>query len=154
VSDVEVTANGRERAERRAGAGTAQARLRQLASASRTTSWQALDAQPPRTWSSGLDGRTDALVRLAALVAMEGPEPAYRSTIEAALEGGATQEEVIGTMIAVAPTVGLSRLVAATEGMATALGYDLDAALECVDPPAGEEVPPKGHRSRAEHGGA
>jgi hypothetical protein len=33
----------------------------------------------------------------------------------------------------VAPTVGLARLVTAAPGLALALGYDVDAALETVD---------------------
>ena len=83
---------------------------------------------------SGLDDRTDALVRLAALVAMGGSATSYLCTVDAARDGGATDEEIIGTMIAVAPTIGLSRLVSATVGLALALGYDIDAALECLDP--------------------
>jgi hypothetical protein len=36
----------------------------------------------------------------------------------------------------VAPTVGLSRLVAAAPSIAVALGYDIDAALEHLDKPS------------------
>ncbi len=67
---------------------------------------------------------------MAALVAMRAPALSYRGTIDAALEAGATDEDVIGTMVAVAPTVGLARIVSATAGLALALGYDLDEALE------------------------
>jgi 4-carboxymuconolactone decarboxylase len=51
-----------------------------------------------------------------------------------AVAGGASLEDVIGTMIAVAPMVGLARLVPAANGVAMALGYDLDAALDSIDP--------------------
>jgi hypothetical protein len=82
---------------------------------------------------------------LAALVAMRAPATAYRDTVEAALDGGAREEEVIGTLVAVAATVGLSRVVSATVALGLALGYDIDAALEELDPAAA---------SRASHDGA
>jgi alkylhydroperoxidase/carboxymuconolactone decarboxylase family protein YurZ len=90
-----------------------------------------LDGLPPVP--SGLDARADALVRLAALVAMGAPSAAYHGIVDAARAGGATDEEIIGTMIAVASTVGLSRVVPATTGLALGLGYDIDAALERLD---------------------
>jgi len=67
---------------------------------------------------------------------MGGSATSYGCTVDLALDGGATEEEILGTLIAVAPTVGLSRLVPATVGLALALGYDIDAALECFGPPA------------------
>jgi alkylhydroperoxidase/carboxymuconolactone decarboxylase family protein YurZ len=61
--------------------------------------------------ASGLDERTNALVRLGALISVGASLPSYRWSIGAARVAGATPEEVVGTLIAVAPTVGLSRLV-------------------------------------------
>jgi hypothetical protein len=52
------------------------------------------------------------------------------------LASGASIDEIVGTMIAVAPTVGLTRVVSAAPELALALGYDVDAALER---PNGEE---------------
>jgi len=83
---------------------------------------------------SGLEPRADALVRLAALGAMKAPASSYRCTVDAALQAGATHDDLFGTVIAVASTVGLSRLVSASVGLALALGYDIDAALEWLDP--------------------
>jgi len=40
-----------------------------------------------------------------------------------------------GTLVAVAPTVGMAHVVSATAGMALGLGYDVDQALEVVDEP-------------------
>jgi alkylhydroperoxidase/carboxymuconolactone decarboxylase family protein YurZ len=134
-----VTATYRSWEERDAG-NQVEARLRRLTSASANSS-SVLDAAPPAQLPSGLDDKTAALVRLAAVVAMRAPASSYLCTIDAALAGGATDEEVIGTMIAVAPTVGLARLVSATVGLALALGYDLDAALERLGPPADHSEP-------------
>ena len=45
-------------------------------------------------------------------------------------------EAVLGTMVAVAPVVGLARLVSAAPALALALGYDVEDALEQHDPSA------------------
>jgi alkylhydroperoxidase/carboxymuconolactone decarboxylase family protein YurZ len=129
----------------REGSVIVEARLRELAKTAGATHSSALDGALPGVVPSGLDERADALVRLAALVAMRAPAAPYRGVVDAALAGGATVEEVIGTMIAVASTVGLSRVVPATEGLALGLGYDIDAALERLDrPPPKRRPPPDG----------
>ena len=79
---------------------------------------------------SQLDQKTHALVRLAASLAMDGAISSYQSTVEMALASGASFDEIVGTLIAVAPTVGLTRAVSAAPELALALGYDVDAALE------------------------
>jgi alkylhydroperoxidase/carboxymuconolactone decarboxylase family protein YurZ len=79
---------------------------------------------------SQLDQKTHALVRLAAALAMDAALSSYQSTIEPALAAGASPDEIVGTLIAVAPTVGLTRAVSAAPELALALGYDVDAALE------------------------
>jgi 4-carboxymuconolactone decarboxylase len=83
--------------------------------------------------ASGLDPRSECLVRLAALHAMEGAPTSYGCLVSAALAAGATVEEVVGTLIAVAPLIGVARAVAAAPELANALGYDIDAALELLD---------------------
>ena len=82
---------------------------------------------------SRLAPKTHALVRLGALLAMDSASSSYQATVEAALAAGATVDEVVGTVIAVAPTVGLARVVSAAPELALALGYDVDAALEALD---------------------
>ena len=85
--------------------------------------------------ASGLDERTSALVRLGALISAGSSLPSYRRTIAAARVAGATPDEMVATLIAVAPTVGLSRVVSAAPSIALVLGYDIDAALEHLDMP-------------------
>jgi len=58
------------------------------------------------------------------------------TNVEVAFATGASIDEIVGTLIAVAPTVGLPRVVSAAPELALALGYDVDAALET---PNGEE---------------
>jgi 4-carboxymuconolactone decarboxylase len=77
-----------------------------------------------------LDARTVALVQLAALVVLDAPAGAYRTTVEAAVAGGASESDVVGTLLAVAPVAGLARLVSAAPRLALALGYDVDQAWE------------------------
>jgi 4-carboxymuconolactone decarboxylase len=77
-----------------------------------------------------LDPRTNSLVRLAAVIANDAAEPTYQSIAGGALAAGATPEEVVGVLLAVATTVGSARVVAAAPRVAAAIGYELDAALE------------------------
>lgn len=77
-----------------------------------------------------LDQKTHALVRLAALLAVDAAPSSYQSSVDAALAAGASIDEVVGTVIAIAPTVGLARVVSAAPELALALGYDVEAALE------------------------
>ena len=79
---------------------------------------------------SRLDEKTHALVRLAASLAMDAALSSYQSTVEMALAAGASFDEIVGTLIAVAPTVGLPRAVSAAPELALAMGYDVDAAFE------------------------
>ena len=83
--------------------------------------------------AAGLDPKTHALIRLGALVALGAAPVSYSWAVEAALAAGATIDEIIGTLIAVAPIIGLARVVSATLGVALAIGYDLDQAFEALD---------------------
>jgi 4-carboxymuconolactone decarboxylase len=80
--------------------------------------------------AAGLDPKTQALVRLGGLVAMGAASVSYHWAAEAALDAGATAEEVVGTLIAVAPISGFPRVVSATREVALAIGYDIDQAFE------------------------
>ena len=80
--------------------------------------------------ASGLDPKTHALVRLGALVALDAAPASYQWNASMALASGATVDEIVGVLIAVAPTVGLARIVSAAPEVAVAIGYDIDAALE------------------------
>jgi 4-carboxymuconolactone decarboxylase len=78
--------------------------------------------------------KTQALVRLAALLALGAAPVSYQWNVGAALDAGATVEEILGTLIAVAPISGIARVVQATPDVALPIGYDLDAAFEELDP--------------------
>ena len=81
-----------------------------------------------------LSPKAHALARLAAMLALGAAPVSYQWTVGAALDAGATAEEIIGTMIAVAPISGIARVVQATPDVALPIGYDLDAAFEELDP--------------------
>ena len=89
-----------------------------------------LGMAPDTAELSRLDQKTNALVRLGAALALDAAPSCYQSTIELALAAGASVDEVVGTLIAVAPTVGLARVVSAAPELALALGYDVNDALQ------------------------
>ncbi|MBU1669976.1 MAG: carboxymuconolactone decarboxylase family protein [Actinobacteria bacterium] len=75
---------------------------------------------------SGLDPKLHALVRIAALVAIDAPPASYMWQVGVALESGVTPDEILGVLIALAPTVGMARVVAAAPEIALALGMELE----------------------------
>jgi alkylhydroperoxidase/carboxymuconolactone decarboxylase family protein YurZ len=80
--------------------------------------------------ASHLDGKTHALVRVGALVALDAATPSYVEAIGSARKWGATTDEIVGCLIAVLPAVGVARVVSAAPKVGLGLGYDVDAALE------------------------
>ena len=76
--------------------------------------------------SDVLDPKTLALVRLAALVAVDGAVPSYGAQTDVAVSAGATAAEIVDVLVGVLPIVGLARAVAAAPKVALALGYDTD----------------------------
>jgi alkylhydroperoxidase/carboxymuconolactone decarboxylase family protein YurZ len=79
-----------------------------------------------------LDPKTASLARVGALVAIGAPGVCLEWSTTAALAAGATDHEITGVLLAIAPVAGLGRVTAAVPGVAAALGYDIDAAL--LDP--------------------
>ena len=75
---------------------------------------------------SGLDGRTFGLVKIAALIALDAPPASYAWQIANALEDGATPEDIVGVLRAVAPQVGGPRTVAAAAEIMVSLGLPLE----------------------------
>ena len=59
-------------------------------------------------------------------------------SVSRALAAGATEDEIADILLTNAPVTGLSRIVCAAPYVATALGYDIAAALE--DPDVGTAV--------------
>ena len=82
----------------------------------------------------GLDPKTHALVRLTATIAVEGPPSSYQHAVDCALATGASRDEITGTLLAVVSLTGVPRAVAAAPKLGLALGYDVEAALEALDP--------------------
>jgi alkylhydroperoxidase/carboxymuconolactone decarboxylase family protein YurZ len=76
---------------------------------------------------SDLDAKTFGLVNLAALAATGGDDASYLLHVSAALDAGASVDEVISTLTAVGPNIGVFRMVAAAEPLATALGVNIAA---------------------------
>lgn len=75
--------------------------------------------------ATGLDGRTYGLVKIAALVALDAPPASYMWQVANALDEGATPEDVLGVLRAVAPQVGFPKVVAAAPEIMVALGLSL-----------------------------
>jgi alkylhydroperoxidase/carboxymuconolactone decarboxylase family protein YurZ len=98
-----------------------------------------MDRPQTRLVPRRLDPRTEALVRVGAMVALDAPSASYADPVAMALVAGATAEDVVGVLIAVAPDVGMARVVSATQGLSLAMGYDIDAAFEHLDDIRGPE---------------
>jgi len=79
---------------------------------------------------SGLDPKSHALVRLGALIAVDGASPSYLDALESARACGTSDDEVVGCLIAVLPELGAARVISAAPRLGLALGYDVAAALE------------------------
>ena len=82
-----------------------------------------------------LDARSRSIARVAALVAHDGAVETFDWTIGDALDAGVSADEIVGILLAVAPLVGVARIVSSAPKVGLALGYDLDAALEVPDGP-------------------
>jgi len=83
--------------------------------------------------ASSLDGKAHSLVRLGALVAIDAAPASYLEAIDRARLYGVSDDEIVGALLAVLPSVGVTRVVAATPKLGLALGYDVSAALESRD---------------------
>jgi alkylhydroperoxidase/carboxymuconolactone decarboxylase family protein YurZ len=90
----------------------------------------ALGTEVDNLEASGLDERTHAMIRLAALLALDAPAAMYQWDVDLAFAAGVTPEEIVGCLIAAAPLIGIPRVVAAAPALASMIGYDMDAALE------------------------
>ena len=81
-----------------------------------------------------LDSRTEALVQVGVLVAIDAPPSSFRTAIDAALMSGADVEDLLAVLAAVAGSVGSARVISAAPRIALAAGYDVEAALERLQP--------------------
>jgi alkylhydroperoxidase/carboxymuconolactone decarboxylase family protein YurZ len=81
---------------------------------------------------SGIDPRAHALCRIAALIALDAAPASFMNEVVAGLSAGVTHDEIVGTLTAVMPIVGVARVVAAAPNLALALGYDVSDAFEAT----------------------
>ena len=88
------------------------------------------DAEARDLGAISLDARTEALLRVSALIAIDAPASSYRSVVEAAQRAGARLDDLLAVLLAVAGTVGSARVISAAPRIALAAGYDVEAALE------------------------
>jgi 4-carboxymuconolactone decarboxylase len=86
---------------------------------------QADDLREQLRQGSGLDARTFALVKIAALIAIDGPPASFLWQVGAALDAGAAPREILGVMTAIAPQVGIPRVVAAAPEIMLSLDLEL-----------------------------
>jgi len=77
-----------------------------------------------------LDERTEALIRIGALVALDATQSSYHAAVEDALLAGASLDDLLAVLVAIAGSVGSTRIVSAAPRIALAAGYDVEVALE------------------------
>jgi alkylhydroperoxidase/carboxymuconolactone decarboxylase family protein YurZ len=80
--------------------------------------------------ASTLDPRTMMLVRLAALVAVDGPPLSYEMNVESGADVGIDVDLLRAVLITIAPIVGAPRIVSAAGKIADALGIDIETFAE------------------------
>jgi alkylhydroperoxidase/carboxymuconolactone decarboxylase family protein YurZ len=83
--------------------------------------------------TSALDPKTAALLQVGACVAIGSSAVCLEWSTGRALAAGANEDEIADVLLAIAPVAGLGRVVSAAPGVATALEYDIAAALEEPD---------------------
>jgi 4-carboxymuconolactone decarboxylase len=93
---------------------------------------QLLQADDASATIARLDERTHALIRIGALVAANAAPPAYMNSVEAAVDAGASYDQIVGVLITVLPLVGIARVVSAAPNLGLAIGYDVGDALENI----------------------
>jgi 4-carboxymuconolactone decarboxylase len=80
--------------------------------------------------TSVIDERTEALLRLAAAIAVDAASSSFQHAVSHALAAGATRDEIVASLEAVTPVTGAARVVHCAPKVALALGYDAEEALE------------------------
>ena len=80
-----------------------------------------------------LGPKTAALLQVGVPVAIGSSATCLEWSAARALAAGAIKDDIADVLLAIAPVAGMGRLVSAAPGVATALGYDIQAALEAPD---------------------
>ena len=88
---------------------------------------EAADMREQLRASTSLDPKTFSLVKIGALVALDAAPASYLWQVKAAVDAGASPQEILGVLTAVAPQTGMPRVVAAAPEIMVALGLELPA---------------------------
>ena len=83
--------------------------------------------------NNDLDDRARSLACLGAAIVRGASLRSLRWLSDRARRAGATGDEIIGTLLVVAPIVGTARLPEVAPKLAAAAGYDIETALEMLD---------------------
>jgi 4-carboxymuconolactone decarboxylase len=83
--------------------------------------------------ASVVDEKTEALLRLAATIALDAAPASFQHAVALALAAGASMDEIVAVLEAVTPVTGASRVVQCAPKISLALGYDVEDALEQLD---------------------
>lgn len=86
---------------------------------------------------SGLDARSYAMCKIAALVSLDAPPASYVFQVATALDAGVTPDEILGVLRAITPQVGGPRVVAAAPEIMMALGLALPDGMPAATPSNG-----------------
>ena len=81
-----------------------------------------------------LDYRACGIAQIAALIGTGGSLASYGRATAIAQLGGATDDEIVAVLVAVAPIGGLDRSAAEVPALGLALGYDVEAQKISADP--------------------
>jgi 4-carboxymuconolactone decarboxylase len=91
---------------------------------------QATDLREMLREDSGLDPRSFAMVKIAALVAMDAPPASYLWQVGEALDAGVTPRDIVGILAAIAPQVGIPRVLAAAPEIMLSLDLELPGEVD------------------------
>ena len=80
--------------------------------------------------ATGLDPKTFALVKIAALIALDAPPASYAREIGEGVQDLVTPEDLLGVLRALAPQVGSPKVVAAAPELMLALGLALPESTD------------------------
>ena len=83
---------------------------------------------------SVIDPRDAALVRLGALLALDASSSPLQRAVQDAQLSGVSADEIVRCVVSLVPTLGSGRVSSVAPGLALAIGFDLDRALEDLQP--------------------
>jgi 4-carboxymuconolactone decarboxylase len=75
---------------------------------------------------------TVALMRVSALIAIGPANALLHEAVGDALDAGLDGDTIVGSLIEVAPIIGINQMVVAAPALAIALHYDLDSKYEAL----------------------